>query len=177
MRLPVACVAVLTTAFILAASASAADLPVSLNDQEFWRMVTEFSEAGGVFQAEYMSNEDSSQFVIPPLKETTRRGGVYIGVGPEQNFTYVASIQPRIAFVLDIRRDNMIEHLMYKALFELSQDRVVFVSRLFSRKRPQGLNGSSDVKALFDAFAPVETDPRLQDDNLRAVVDQLAVKH
>ncbi len=77
-----------------APSAKAVELPGSIRDEEFWRMVTEFSEAGGVFQAEFMSNEDSSQFVIPTLKATTRRGGVYIGVGPEQNFTYIAAIQP-----------------------------------------------------------------------------------
>src|SRR5262249_39471749 len=105
-----------------------AELPASLNDPQFWRMVTEFSEAGGAFQAEFMSNEDSSQFVIPALKESTRRGGVYIGVGPEQNFTYIAAIQPKLAFVLDIRRDNMLEHLMYKAIFETSADRADFVS-------------------------------------------------
>ena len=53
----------------------------AINDGDFWRMVSDFSEAGGVFQAEYMSNEDSSQFVIPALQQTTRPGGVYVGVG------------------------------------------------------------------------------------------------
>jgi hypothetical protein len=126
--------------------AQAAELPTGVPDQEFWRMVTEFSETGGVFQAEFMSNEDSVQFVIPTLKQTTRRGGVYIGVGPEQNFTYIVAVQPKIAFVLDIRRDNMLEHLMYKAMFELSNDRAEFLSRLFSRKRPEGLDATSSVE-------------------------------
>src|SRR5204862_783666 len=90
--------------FFAALSLQAADLPTTLSDQEFWRIVTEFSETGGTFQAEYMSNEDSSPFVIPALQQTTRRGGVYIGVGPEQNFTYVAAIRPASAFVLGIRR-------------------------------------------------------------------------
>ena len=99
-----------------------------------------------------MSNEDSAQFVIPALKETARRGGVYVGVGPEQNFTYIAAIQPRLAFVVDIRRDNMLEHLMYKALFELSSDRADFLSRLFSRRRPARLDSNSSVTALFDAY-------------------------
>src|SRR5262245_60897463 len=90
--------------------ARAEELPSAISDQEFWRLVTELSEPGGVFQQEVMSNEDSSQFVIPRLKETTRRGGVYMGVGPEQNFTYIAAIEPRLAFVIDIRRDNMLEH-------------------------------------------------------------------
>ena len=34
-------------------------------------------------------------------------GGVYIGVGPEQNFTYIAA-RPEMAFIVDIRRENPI---------------------------------------------------------------------
>src|SRR6185369_14794687 len=153
--------------------ARSADLPTALTDQEFWRLVSELSENGGVFQNEFMSNEDSSQFVIPTLKQITRPGGVYIGVGPEQNFTYVAAIQARIAFVLDIRRDNMLEHLMYKALFDLSTDRAEFVSKLFSRPRPENLAASSTVKTLFDAFGSVQPDARLYDQTLQAVLNDL----
>jgi hypothetical protein len=169
--------ALLITLFVVATAAHAAELPATLSDQEFWRLVTEFSETGGLFQAEFMSNEDSSQFVIPTLKETTRRGGVYIGVGPEQNFTYMAAVQPRIAFVLDIRRDNMLEHLFYKALFEISTDRADFLSRLFSRHRPSGLDTNSTVKALFDAYESVEVDSRLSDENLKAILDRLVNQH
>jgi len=86
-------------------------------------MVTEFSETGGVFQAEFMSNEDSVQFVIPTL------------------------------------------------------DRAEFLSRLFSRKRPQGLDANSSVEALFDAYRSLEPDPALYEQNLRAVLDQLLTKH
>jgi hypothetical protein len=169
----------ITIGFILFApiAAPAAELPASLSDREFWRMLTEFSEAGGVFQQEFMSNEDSSQFVIPVLKQTARRGGVYIGVGPEQNFTYVAAVQPRIAFVVDIRRDNMLQHLMYKALFELSSDRSDFLSRLFSRRRPSNLDTSSAVTTLFEAFDAVESDPGFYEENIRAVLDHLVTKH
>src|SRR5215470_2850269 len=96
----------ITLLYVLAGGITvhASDLPTSLTDQEFWRMVTEFSESGGTFQPEFMSNEDSALFIIPALKQTTRPGGVYIGVGPEQNFTYIAAIHPRMAFLVDIRR-------------------------------------------------------------------------
>ena len=57
----------------------------------------------------------------------------YVGVGPDQNFTYIAALKPRIAFIVDIRRQNMLLHLMYKALIELSPTREEFLSRLFSR--------------------------------------------
>jgi len=163
---------------LLAVSAiEAAEIPASLSDQEFWRIVTEFSEPGGVFTREFMSNEDSAQFVIPTLQQTMRRGGVYIGVGPEQNFTYIAALRARIAFVADIRRDNMLQHLLYKALFELSADRADFVSRLFSRPRPAAIGPNTDVMALFGAYETVPGDPAFHDANVQAVMDHLTNRH
>jgi hypothetical protein len=168
----------LIAGFIIAVPcALAEDLPRTISDTEFWRLVTDFSEPGGTFPQQYMSNEDSAQFVIPALKQTARQGGVYIGVGLEQNFTYIAAIQPKIAFVIDIRRDNMIEHLVYKALFELSTDRADFISRLFSRRRPAGLNANSSTTAIFDAYQSVEADPVLYEANQKAVLSQLVTVH
>ena len=92
---------------MLASVLRAAELPATLTDQDFWRIITEFSETGGSFQPQLMTNEDSLQTVIPALKQKIHDDGVYLGVGTEQNFTYISALQPRIAFVLDIRRDNM----------------------------------------------------------------------
>ena len=86
------------------------------------------------------------QRVIPALTRIVKPGRVYLGVGPEQNFTYIAAIQPAMAFIIDIRRGNLQLHLMYKALFEMSVDRADFVSRLFSLKRPAGLDRKSTVQ-------------------------------
>ena len=169
--------ALVATQPVAPSTAWAAELPSSISDAEFWRMVTTLSEPGGVFQQELMSNEDSAQFVLPALKEATSRGGVYIGVGPEQNFTYIAAIQPRLAFVVDIRRENMLQHLMYKALFELSADRADFLSRLFSRTRPPNLDARSSVTALFEAFQAVEADGTLFDATLAQVIDLLTGGH
>ena len=69
---------------------------------------------------------------------------MYLGVGPEQNFTYIAAMRPRMAFITDIRRGNLHLQLMYKALFELSADRAEFVSRLFTKPRPAGLTRNVD---------------------------------
>ena len=74
---------------------------------------------------------------------------MYLGVGPEQNFTYIVALQPKMAFIFDIRRGNMIEHLMYKALFEISTDRADFLSKLFSRPRPAGLDTRVDAAAAL----------------------------
>src|SRR3989442_7358496 len=129
---------------------AAEPLPARLSDEAFWKMITGFSEEDGYFRFEnFLSNELGFQYVIPALKEMTKTGGVYLGVGPEQNFTYITALQPKIAFVIDIRRQNMLEHMMYKALFELSNDRADFLSRLYARKRPGGLNADMDSEALF----------------------------
>src|SRR5437879_13431245 len=107
-------------------------LPLQIPDVAFWRMVTGFSEEAGSFRFQYMSNEREFAALIPELKKSTKPGGVYLGVGPEQNFSYIAALRPRIAFIFDIRRENMLEHLIYKAVFEISHTRVEFISRLFS---------------------------------------------
>jgi hypothetical protein len=150
-------------------------LPATLSDKEFWRMVEDFSEPGGAFRYEnFISNERSIQYVIPELKANTKPGGVYLGVAPEQNFTYIAAIQPRIAFIIDIRRQNMLVHLLYKALFELSPNRADFVARLFSRQRPAGLNERSTAVELFAAFDRVSGDAPFYAQNLKDVKDVLA---
>ena len=90
--------------------------------------------------------------MIPELQRTTKTGGVYLGVGPDQNFTYIVALKPKIAFIFDIRRQNMLTHLMYKALIEQSTDRADFISRLFSRPRPAGLDTTSTPEAHFRRF-------------------------
>src|SRR5262245_41952817 len=80
------------------------DLPARLADSEFWDLIGEFSESGGYFRSEnFVSNENAFQHVIPALKKQVKTGGVYLGVGPDQNFTYVAAVLPRLAFIIDIR--------------------------------------------------------------------------
>jgi hypothetical protein len=115
--------------------------------------------------------------VIPRLKENRKLGGVYVGVGPEQNFTYIAALQPKIAFICDIRRQNMVEHLIYKAIFEMSSDRVDFLSRLFSRKPAPGLNEKSSAKQLFQAFRTAAPDVEMYRVNLQAVKNRLLKEH
>jgi hypothetical protein len=87
------------------------------------------------------------------------------------------ALKPRIAFIVDIRRQNMIQHLMYKALLELSKDRAEFLSRLFSRPRPADVGKESSVTALFDGFRGSIPDPALYEENLQAITDRLEKKH
>ena len=126
-------------------------LPQQLSDEAFWALVTGLSEAPGAFS--HSDNLVSNEILIPhTIRQLRPRGGVYIGVGPEQNFSYIARTEPAMAFIIDIRQENRNLHLLYKALFELSADRIDFVSRLFSRDRPASLNGDTPVHHLFEAY-------------------------
>src|SRR5438874_1436315 len=121
-------------------------LPARLTNSEFWALMTSLSEPDGNFRSDNLvSNEIKFQWVIPELVRRVKPGGVYIGVGPEQNFTYIAALKSKLAFIIDVRRGNADMHLMYKALFELSSDRADFVSKLLSRPRPEGLTASSSA--------------------------------
>ena len=153
-------------------------LPTQVSDGAFWRMVADFSEPEGLFRSDnFVSNETTYQEVIPELKKRSSPDGVYLGVGPDQNFTYITALRPRMAFIVDVRRQNMIQHLLYKAIIEQSVDRSDFLSRLFSRPRPAGLEESSTPKALFDAYRDVAGDEMLFQRNLQDVEDRLVKEH
>ena len=152
-------------------------LPAQLTDEEFWKLSTEFSEPDGTFRSDnLLSNEGYFQYVIPQLKESVK-GQVYLGVGPEQNFTYIAALKPKMVFIIDIRRGNLDLQLLYKALFELSKDRAEFVSRLFSRKQPGSIGPASTVEEIFAAIANSPTNEQIYTENLKAIKDHLTKKH
>jgi hypothetical protein len=158
-------------------------LPGAITDTAFWKMISDFSETGGGFAFEmFMSNEITFQNIIPDLMKQAPQGGVYLGVAPEQNFTYITVLRPRMAFIIDIRRENMIEMLMYKALFEMSPNRAEFISRLFSRKLPARASGpnpdpQSSVDRLFDAFTASRPDAQFFAQNVQSIKDRLQKTH
>ena len=162
----------------LGSRVAAPSIPERISDEAFWQMVSDYSEPGGFFRSDnFVSNEITFQWVLPELMRPSRQGGVYLGVGPDQNFTYIVGMQPKIAFIVDIRRQNMLHHLLYKALIELSADRAEFLSRLFSRARPAGLDASTGATALFQAYAAAAPDSQLFARNMTAVKDHLVGKH
>ncbi|MBI3933957.1 MAG: hypothetical protein HY316_04645 [Acidobacteria bacterium] len=106
----------------------------SISSTEFSRLIQDFSEPGGYFFSDnFTSNESAYIYIMKPLEKYGTTGGAYVGVGPEQNFTYIAHIRPEIAFIVDIRRQAIIQHLMYKTIFHLAPDRAQFLSILFSK--------------------------------------------
>lgn len=150
--------------------ASGAKKPVS--PAEFSRMVRYFSEEeGSFFSDNFVSNETSYLHVVGKLKQLGVAGGAYIGVGPEQNFTYIAKIRPQIAFIIDIRRQAMIQHLMYKAIFQLAPDRLHFLSLLFSKPldRKDAAGRHASIGELIEYFTKAPSPEKTYAENLAAI--------
>jgi hypothetical protein len=146
-------------------------LPQSLTDKEFWSLTEQLSEPNGYFKSNsgspdnLLSNENTVSIVATALRDRVKPSGVYLGVGPEQNFTYITAMRPRMAFITDIRRGNLHLHLLYKALFETSVDRVEFVGRLFNRVEPRGFRpgpgpsaklGVDELMTMYLSQPPVD---------------------
>ena len=163
---------------LFAATAAAQQLPSKISDTTFWQLVSDLSEDAGYFPNDnFISNERSYQQVLPALKSHVAKSGAYLGVGPEQNFTYIATMRPSVAFIVDIRRQNMIEHLMYKALFELSADRREFLARLFSRPLPDSVGGSPTLEDLLASLSGVTADMPMFVATLGEIKDRLITAH
>jgi hypothetical protein len=154
-------------------------LPDRLSDKEFWTLVSDISEPGGVFRLadNFTSNEPEVGRVFTMLRDTGIAGGVYLGVGPEQNLTYIAAIRPAMAFVVDIRRQAVMQHLLFKAVFELAADRADFIALLFSKPRPADLDGTTPIQRIWNSYAAVPTDRDLAAKNAVRIVDQLTRTH
>jgi hypothetical protein len=155
-------------------------LPATLSDSEYWALTEQLSEPAGFFRSNsgspdnLLSNESSVSTVAAALATRVKPSGVYLGVGPEQNFTYIAAIRPRIAIITDIRRGNLHLHLVYKAIFEMSANRADFVSLLFTRKRPTGVTTQSTARELMNATLRADRgDDAAFKANLKAISDHL----
>jgi hypothetical protein len=159
--------------------AAVSSLPDRLSDAEFFNLVSDISEPGGVFRISdnFTSNEMEVGRVFTMLRGRGVAGGVYLGVGPEQNLTYIAAIRPALAFVVDIRRQAVMQHLMFKAVFELATDRADFIALLFSKPRPADLDGTTSIQRIWNAYGTVATDRELASKNAARIVNHLTRTH
>ena len=160
-------------------AAKPSSLPDRLSDAEFWSLERRLSEPGGHFQIpdNFTSNEPEIGRIFTMLRERGVQGGVYVGVGPEQNLTYIAALRPAMAFVIDIRRQAAMQHLMFKAMFELSKDRADFISLLFSKPRPAALDQTTPIQQIWKAYASVATDQVAAAANAARIDAHLAMRH
>jgi hypothetical protein len=161
-------------AVIIALIAAAAARPAAQAPPPFAATIARLSERDGYFDADdnLLTNERSYLHVIPDLQEGRVSGGAYLGVGPDQNFSYIAHTRPKIAIIIDIRRENMLLHLLFKALFSMSPTRVEYLSHLFGRPAPDRPQewAQADIRRLVSYIDGNEAAP-LTIDALRGRVD------
>jgi len=150
---------------------AAADIPISR--AQFAQYINDLSEPEGFFDTHnFISNETSYLHVIPELRRQVKAGNVYLGVGPDQNFSYIVHTQPSLAIITDIRRQNMMEHLLYKALFDLSSSRAEFLGMLFSREAPKA-DPRAPLRDLLRATRNARTSEERFRTNLAAIRGRL----
>jgi hypothetical protein len=124
--------------------------------------VASLSEPEGYFDTDNLiSNEHSYLSVLPELQRRQVRGGAYIGVGPDQNFSYIADVRPAIAFIVDVRRDNLLLHLLFKSLFAIARTRAEYLALLCGRRVPENVDRWSgktieELVAFVDATSPAD---------------------
>lgn len=143
-------------ALVLGLPQSLAQRASSISLEEFRRVALEFSEPSGRFETDNLiSNESSYLHVMPHLEQLSHRPGkAYVGVGPDQNFSYIAHLRPEIAVIVDIRRDNLLHHVFFKQLFLASANRWEYLSALFGRPLPPDfqVSDTSDAAELARQF-------------------------
>ncbi|HEY8086752.1 MAG TPA: hypothetical protein VIF09_02885 [Polyangiaceae bacterium] len=153
-----------------------------LPDDEMGPLMARLSAAPGDFPSDnFVSNETSYLDVTPSLGEPALRDRAYVGVGPEQNYSYIALTRPAVAYIVDLRRGNLLEHLVLRGCFEASDTRVGFLSALLGR-RPRAPGSATAVaggfRPLAIAFASTRPDRALLEAGIarsRAVLDRLHV--
>ncbi len=137
--------------------------PSVATDSAFARLVERLSEPGGYFDTDNLiSNEASYLHVLGTLRAMDLSGGAYLGVGPDQNFAYIAQVRPAIAFIVDIRRDNLLQHVFFKALFTGARNRIEYLCLLFGKPIPREVEVWQD-RGIEELIAYIDEAPSLLD--------------
>lgn len=131
--------------------------------KSFAALSARLSEPGGYFDSDNLiSNETSYLHVIGKIRELGVAGGVYVGVGPDQSFSYIAKIRPKMAIMIDIRKDNLLQHLLFKAMFARSRNRVEYLCTMFGKPFPKTKGWESrGVKELSEYIDTTASDAKL----------------
>jgi hypothetical protein len=140
-------------------------------EENYSELSARLSEPGGYFPSDNLvSNETSYLHVLGKMESLGVKGGAYVGVGPDQNFSYIAAVRPEIAFIIDIRRDNLLHHLLFKALFEIAPNRIEYMALLTGRPAPDaGKWESADVAELVEYIDRTSPDAAVFDNAVRRV--------
>jgi hypothetical protein len=162
-RKPASFVLAAILAFALISASPSPIAHASKDHKAFAALSARLSEPGGYFDSDNLiSNETSYEHVVPKLRELGVQGGVYVGVGPDQNFTYIAKIRPRMAIIIDIRRDNLLQHLWYKAMFDKARNRIEYLCLIFGKPFPKTKGWEQrGVSDLVEYIDKAKTEPKL----------------
>lgn len=148
----------LLLALVLAGGVSSGPQAGPGTPDSFAARIAVLSEPGGYFDTDNLiSNERSYLEPLAALDRPELRGGAYIGVGPDQNFTYIARLRPAIAFIIDIRRDNLLLQLLFKALFERAETPLEYLAMLFGRAPPK--RGGGPPPSIEQLVASIDGHP------------------
>jgi hypothetical protein len=102
------------------------------------------------------------------LRQLGTSGGAYIGVGPDQNFSWIAEIRPEIAFIIDIRHDNLLQHLLFKALFQQARNRLEFLCLMTGTPAPADLEAwdDADIERVIEYVDSTKSEPERMEEIL-----------
>ncbi len=137
---------------------------INITPDVFSSLIQKMSVSDGYYRYDnWITNERNYLNIIEPLKKNDIKGGAYVGVGPEQNFTFIETVKPDIAFIIDIRQQMTMQHLVYKTLFELAETRAKFFSLLFSKpilanNKP---DNNADINEIVDFFYGISSDRKM----------------
>lgn len=131
----------------------------ALTVEQFAALSAKLSEPNGYFDTDNLiSNEASYLHVLGKLRQMKVTGGAYLGVGPDQNFSYIAQVRPRIAFIIDIRRDNLLQHLLFKSLFALARNRMEYLCLFLGKPAPPDLK-TWDARSIQEIINYLDKTP------------------
>jgi hypothetical protein len=141
----------------------------------FATLIGKLSEPAGYFDTDNLiSNERSYLHVVPELRALAGRGrGVYLGVGPDQNFSYIAHLRPSLAILIDVRRDNLLLHLLFKALFAEAPTRLAYLAMLTGRAPPPA---DANPPSLDEILGFIDRAAKLREPDLRRLRDRLTTR-
>jgi hypothetical protein len=131
----------------------------SLDRAEFATLVASLSEPEGYFDTDNLISNESTFLTVAGRLRALPRGGVYLGVGPDQNYSYIAHLRPQLAFMVDIRRGNLLEHLLFRSLFAQSRNRLEYLGLLLGRALPADL-AAWDQRPIADLVRYIDAAPR-----------------
>ena len=93
------------------------------------------------------------------------------------NFTSNEMEVAQVSTLLRIRRQAVMQHLMFKALFELAKDRADFISLTFSKPKPASADTIKNIQDIWNNYSAVATDSVMARRNYQRVLDQLIKTH